>query len=87
MFYVYILYSQKCNKYYVGFSANPTLRLATKHNQGKVTATKNCQPYSLLAQKEFSTEQEAMAEERRIKKMKSRTYIQKLVVEWQTRPD
>ncbi|TAH04806.1 MAG: GIY-YIG nuclease family protein [Sphingobacteriales bacterium] len=87
MFYVYILFSQNCNKYYVGYSTNPLLRLETRHNKGKVTATKNCKLYSLLAQKAFSSEQEAMAAERHIKKMKSRNYIKKLVVEWQTRPD
>lgn len=78
MFYVYILYSEKCNRYYVGYSSNVEQRLE-RHNQRKVTATKNCAPYILKAFKTFESEAFAMAEERRIKKQKSRNYIESLI--------
>ncbi|MBK8952823.1 MAG: GIY-YIG nuclease family protein [Chitinophagaceae bacterium] len=35
MFYVYILYSEKCDRYYVGFSADVHARLI-RHNCGLV---------------------------------------------------
>ncbi|MBX9785687.1 MAG: GIY-YIG nuclease family protein [Chitinophagaceae bacterium] len=87
MYFVYILYSQKCNRYYIGYSANVKERLL-RHNAGYVTATKNCIPYQLMASKAFSTEQEAMQEEKKLKRMKSRIYLQKLIAgNWQARPD
>jgi putative endonuclease len=78
MYFVYILYSQKCNRYYIGYSADVDLRLQ-RHNAGHITATKNCTPYILKAKKAFETEAQAMQEEKRIKKMKSRIYIEKLI--------
>jgi putative endonuclease len=68
MFYVYILYSVKCQKYYTGYSENPESRLENKHNAGLVIATRNCYPYELKAKKSFPSEREAITEERRIKK-------------------
>ena len=78
MFTVYILYSEKCNRYYVGYASDVELRLE-RHNKGMVTATKNCRPYILKAQKFFTTETEARKEESRIKKQKSRIYLEKLI--------
>ena len=78
MYYVYILYSEKCNRYYTGYSADVSARLI-RHNSGKVTATRNCKPYKICAIKEFSTDIDARKEEIRIKKQKSRTYIESLI--------
>ena len=74
MYFVYILYSEKCGRHYVGYAADVDARLS-RHNAGYVTATKNCRPYVLRGFKAFTAEQEAIAEERRIKKMKSSKYI------------
>jgi putative endonuclease len=78
MYYVYILFSEKCDRYYVGFSADVEARLL-RHNAGMVNATKNCRPYKICATKEYSTETEARKEEFRIKKQKSRKYIEWLI--------
>jgi len=80
MHYVYILYSEKCNRYYIGFSADVEARL-TRHNSGMVKATTYCRPYVLMACKEFSTEIEARNEEKRIKKQKSRKYLERLITD------
>ena len=85
MFYVYILFSEKLKRYYVGYSQNPQHRLDTRHNQQKVNATKNGIPYRLAAMKSFNTEIEAIREEKRIKKMKSRVYTEKLIEEWKSK--
>jgi putative endonuclease len=77
-FYVYILYSEKCNRYYIGYSFDVDARLQ-RHNAGKVTATKNCIPYVMKAVKAFKNETEARKEELRLKKMKSRVYLEKLI--------
>ena len=78
MYFVYILYSEKCNRYYTGYAADVNARL-TRHNNGVVTATKNCKPYQLMASKSFESETEARKEEARIKKQKSRKYIEGLI--------
>ena len=75
---VYILYSEKCDRYYVGFTMDIEKRLL-RHNEGHVVATRNCRPYVLKASKEFETSFEARKEENRIKKMKSRKYIVYLI--------
>jgi putative endonuclease len=77
-FFVYILYSSKCNRYYIGYSSDVEARLQ-RHNGGMVTATRNCIPYVLKQAKEFGTEAEARREELRIKRMKSRIYLEKLI--------
>jgi putative endonuclease len=79
MFYVYILFSEKIDRYYIGYSENPETRLEERHNKGRVKATKGGIPYSLKAKKIFLTELAAIQEERRIKKMKSRKYIEELI--------
>lgn len=78
MYFVYIIYSEKCNRHYIGYSADVATRLL-RHNAGWVSATKNCKPFVIKAMKSFDTEIEARQEEYRIKKMKSRVYIEKLI--------
>ena len=78
MYYVYLLYSSKCDRYYIGYCADIEARLR-RHNSGMVTATRNCCPYILRGFKLFETESEARKEEARIKKQKSRKYIEWLL--------
>jgi hypothetical protein len=44
-----------------------------------VTATRNCKPYQIKAMKRFNTELEARKEEHRLKKQKSRKYLEHLI--------
>jgi putative endonuclease len=85
MYFVYILYSEKCDRYYIGYCSDIEARLH-RHNSGMVTATRNCRPYIIKAIKAFSFEVEARKEELRIKKQKSRKYLEWLIETW-TRPD
>ncbi len=75
MHFVYILYSAKCDRYYIGYSSDVLARLE-RHNAGMVKAKKNCKPYKICAYKSFVTELEARKEELRIKKQKSRKYLE-----------
>ena len=84
MYFVYILFSKKCNRYYVGFSTDVTARV-NRHNNGMVPATRNCSPYKLCAYKTFENEADARKEELRIKKQKSRIYTESLFTgDWPT---
>jgi putative endonuclease len=78
MYFVYILYSEKCDRYYTGYCADTEKRI-DRHNSGYVTATRNCKPYTIKATKAFASEIEARKEETRIKKQKSRKYLEWLI--------
>ena len=78
MYFVYLLYSEKCDRYYIGYCTDIAARLF-RHNTGMVTATRNCKPYAVKATKEFQTETEARKEELRLKKQKSRKYLEWLI--------
>jgi len=78
-FIVYILYSTKCDKYYVGQTANLEVRME-EHNIGKGGAfSSSCLPWILVYQESFPSRREAVKREREIKNKKSRIYIEKLI--------
>ncbi len=77
---VYILFSEKLDRYYVG-STNDIERRLYEHNIGHGKFTRRGLPWRLKYCKGFDTKQEAEEEERRIKRRKSRRYIEKLISE------
>ena len=76
----YILFSAKLNKYYVGACTNLERRLY-EHNIGHSKFTKLGLPWIVVWQKEFESLQEAKQFEAKIKKQKSRKYIEALIAE------
>ena len=78
--FTYILYSPKLDKYYVGACTDIQRRLY-EHNIGHSKFTKTGTPWELCYTEEFETLAEAKAREAKIKKMKSRKYIEALVNE------
>ncbi|NOZ75333.1 MAG: GIY-YIG nuclease family protein [FCB group bacterium] len=80
MYYVYILYSRKTNRYYTGSSGDPERRLE-EHNHGRTKSTKGGIPWTLVYQIECSDRKAAVALERKIKRMKSRSYIEWLITQ------
>lgn len=79
MFYTYILISEKSERYYVGHSSNVAERVET-HNGGRVKSTRNKGPWKCVYFEEFDTKLEANRRELEIKKQKSRTYIEFLII-------
>lgn len=65
-FYVYILFSLKDGKLYIGFTNNLRHRL-TLHANGKVDATKNRLPVKLIHYEYFINEKDAKAREKFLK--------------------
>ena len=78
MAFVYILYSEKINKYYVGACKDIQRRLH-EHNIGHSKFTKTGIPWQLKFQEEFIDLPAAKKRETGIKKMKSRKYIENLI--------
>jgi len=77
-YYVYILYSQSRNKYYIGYTHDPQERLV-EHNLGATTSTRPGRPWILVYTEVFNDKAKAMRRERVIKQMKSRKYIESLI--------
>ncbi len=75
--FIYILYSVKLNKYYVGACTDVERRLH-EHNIGHSKFTSTGIPWILKHSEKFETLQEAKKRELNIKKMKSRKYIEGL---------
>ncbi len=76
--FVYILYSEKINKYYVGYTSDLTVRLE-RHNNGWGKYSSRGIPWKIVYFEKFETKTEAIKRENEIKKKKSRKYIEKLI--------
>jgi putative endonuclease len=74
--FVYILYSESYDKYYVGQTDNVSLRLE-RHNEfeNTHTFTSKYRPWVLMAFVEASSRSEAMKIEKALKKLKSKQRI------------
>ena len=78
MAWVYILYSRKIDKYYVGACKDLDRRLY-EHNLGHSKFTSTGVPWELVYKEEFQDLILAKQRELKIKKMKSRPYIEGLI--------
>jgi len=75
---MYILYSEKLNKFYVGACTDMDRRLY-EHNIGHSKFTSTGIPWIIVYREEFETLPLAKQREIHIKKQKSRKYIESLV--------
>jgi len=71
MYYVYILFSQKDSKLYVGYTPDLKSRVK-KHNSGHVLATKNRRPLKLVYYESYLEESDAKRREKFLKGGKGR---------------
>ena len=62
MYYIYVLYSKKDKKLYIGYSADLRTRV-TKHLKGQVSITKNRLPLVLVYYEAFINEKAARDQE------------------------
>ena len=77
-YYIYIIYSEKRDRYYIGYCSEIETRLS-KHNYGATPSTRSGIPWKLVYYEEYNTKTEAIIREKDIKKKKSRDYIEKLI--------
>ena len=77
-FSVYIIYSSKLDRYYVGYSQDIEIRL-TQHNTGISHFTAKARDWELKYSEAYNTREDAHAREMAIKKKKSRKYIEWLI--------
>ena len=80
MFYIYILYSESANRYYIGHTNDPERRLIEHNTSDGIKFTTKFRPWILLLSFEVSNVRgDAIKMERFIKKQKSRIFIRKLL--------
>ncbi len=79
MWFIYIIYSEKIDRYYVGITENLDWRLE-RHNNGWGKYTKRGIPWKIVYTEECDTKSEALKREKEIKRKKSRTYIEELII-------
>ena len=71
---VYILYSEKRSRYYVGQTSDINKRLK-RYNQGLVSSTKSGLPWKIVLQQIVFNRSEALILERKIKKRGAKRYL------------
>ena len=76
--YTYILYSQKLDKYYIGSCINMDIRLR-QHNSGVSKFTRAGIPWVVVYTEEFTSLPDARRRKLKIKRMKSRKYVEDLI--------
>ena len=81
MYYVYVLYSEKYNRYYKGFCQNLTRRLK-EHNSGHTKSTKPYIPWEICYFEPFKDRMGARKREKYFKSAAGRRFLEKkLIVE------
>ncbi|WP_082504415.1 MULTISPECIES: GIY-YIG nuclease family protein [unclassified Chryseobacterium] len=80
MYYIYILYSESANQFYIGYTEHPGERLLKhNHQENFNTFTKKFRPWKMAALFEVSAEKsKAIKIEKFIKKQKSRNLLKML---------
>ncbi|PLX07725.1 MAG: endonuclease [Marinilabiliales bacterium] len=79
MFSVYILYSAKFNKTYVGYSTDIVLRLKWHNELSESGWTKKYRPWKLIYHEDYSSKSEAMKREKYFKTGVGREKKQKIL--------
>lgn len=80
MYYVYIIYSDKLNKKYIGYSENLKNRLE-EHNRGKSSFCSRGENWKLIYYEVFKSEKDARREEQFLKSGKGRERLKFLLEE------
>ncbi|MXN92545.1 GIY-YIG nuclease family protein [Flavobacterium sp. Sd200] len=76
---VYILFSKKLNRYYIGYTSDMDVRISFHQNAQPNKFTAKANDWELILQLECQSKAQALAVEKHIKTMKSKVYIQNLI--------
>jgi len=79
VFFVCILQSERTGRYYIGSTEDVARRLS-EPNAGKTKSTRAFAPWKLVHVESFPTRSEAVQREQQIKRMKSRSWIERVVI-------
>ena len=85
-YFIYILLSKKDNGLYVGCSTDVDKRIKS-HNYGKVTATKNRRPLTVIYKESFNNKADAFNKERFLKSLWGAREKKKILKEYINKVD
>ena len=78
IFTTYVLYSEKFNKHYTGYTSDIQKRLLSHQELGNKDWTTKYRPWKLIFTKEFTNKSDAMKFEKWLKTGVGREFIKKL---------
>ncbi|MBL1213414.1 MAG: GIY-YIG nuclease family protein [Ignavibacteriae bacterium] len=79
MFYVYVIYSKKFDKIYIGQTMDLEIRLE-EHNDGLSNYTKKFIPWELVYSEKADTRSDALIREKQLKSSRGRSFIWKEII-------
>jgi putative endonuclease len=79
MFTVYVLYSEKHNKIYVGMTSNLEQRFLSHNELGKKGWTIRFRPWLILYTEEYKEKSTALKREKQLKSGQGREFIRSLI--------
>ena len=75
----YVLYSQKYNKIYIGYTSNLQQRLRSHNELATKGWTIKFRPWQLIYKEEFETKSDALKREKQLKSYQGRTFIRNII--------
>jgi putative endonuclease len=79
MFTVYVLYSEKYDKIYVGFTSDLEARLKSHNQLSRKGWTVRYRPWEIIYTETYADKQSAMRRERALKSSQGRKFIRSLL--------
>ena len=79
MFTTYVLYSEKYDKIYIGYTSNLQQRLLSHNELATKGWTIKFRPWKIIYKEKFETKSEAMKREKQLKSYQGRTFIRNLI--------
>ena len=79
MYFVYALYSEKFEKFYIGYSENPDKRLQSHNDIMNNGWTKKFQPWKIIFTEQCNSKSEALIREKQLKTSRGRNFIHSLI--------
>jgi len=80
MFYTYILFSAKLNRYYIGFTEGSVNLRLSKHLSNPKGFTAKAKDWTIVYIEEFATKPLAICREKEIKRWRNRKMIEELII-------
>jgi putative endonuclease len=78
MHYVYVLYSEKHNKHYTGYSTDPADRFLSHNEKATRGFTVRYRPWKIILTEQYATKSEALKREKWLKTGVGRDFIKTL---------
>ena len=74
-YYVYVLYSKKYDKIYIGYTSNLEVRMSYHNETARKGYTKRYRPWEVLYKEEYKTKLEALKREKQLKGGQGRSWF------------